>query len=169
PRSRRSLTVVEARGGGSVDAVDRLVAAVSYLLPLFDGIQYGRYLFMQFPVLEQALEPLFPLLRAYKSFPYASFVAFFVLYLTVVRNQSFSRYVRFNAMQAVVLDVLTIVPNLVERTFGPARGLGYSLLVSFYNTVFLFLVACFAYGVISCVLGRTPRLPFVADAADAQI
>ncbi|XP_024391888.1 protein TIC 20-v, chloroplastic [Physcomitrium patens] len=158
------------RGGGDrVNAAERVVAALGYFLPLFDGIQYGRYFFLQFPVAERLIAPLFPLLSAYKGFPFSNFIAFFGLYLAVVRNPSFSRYVRFNTMQAVVLDVLLIFPTLVERTFTPRGGIGFELLVIFYNTTFLFLVACFLFGVVSCILGKIPRLPLVAEAADQQV
>ncbi|KAJ7287923.1 hypothetical protein O6H91_05G127700 [Diphasiastrum complanatum] len=169
PRSCRRLTVKVKARGNSVEYTDRLVAALGYFLPFLDGVQYGRYLFMRFPVLESMLQPLFPLLQAYKSVPYANFVLFFSLYLAVVRNPSFSRYVRFNTMQAVVLDVLLTLPIIIERILSPRRGLGIQLLVIFYNSVFVFLVSCFVFGVVSCLLGKTPRLPFVADAADAQI
>lgn len=160
---------LQAGRGDTVNAAERIIAALGYLLPLFDGIQYGRYFFLQFPVAERLLTPLYPLLAAYKGFPYSNFIAFFALYLAVVRNPNFSRYVRFNTMQAVVLDVLLIFPTLVERTFTPRGGIGFELLVIFYNTVFLFLVACFVFGFISCLLGKTPRLPLVADAADQQV
>lgn len=164
-----SRGVVAQAGKNGIQAPERVIAALGYVLPFFDGIQYGRYFFLQYPVAESLLRPLYPLLSAYKGFPYSNFIAFFSLYLLVVRNPSISRYVRFNAMQAVVLDVLLILPTLVERTFAPRGGLGFELLVIFYNTVFLFLVACFLFGVVSCILGKTPRLPIVADAADAQV
>jgi len=168
-RHERLDVSAQAGRGDTVNAAERVIAALGYFLPLFDGIQYGRYLFLQFPVAERLLSPLFPLLAAYKGFPFSNFIAFFGLYLAVVRNPNFSRYVRFNSMQAVVLDVLLIFPTLVERTFTPRGGIGFELLVVFYNTVFLFLVACFAFGIISCLLGKTPRLPIVAEAADQQV
>jgi hypothetical protein len=48
-------------------------------------------------------------------------------------------------------------------------GPGLQVYISGYNTIFLFLFACVAYGVGSCLVGQTPRLPLVADAADAQV
>jgi uncharacterized membrane protein len=91
------------------------------------------------------------------------------LYLLVVNNQNYSRYVRFNCYQAILLDILLILPGLVERTFSPSSGVGLEFLVVFYNTVFLFIFACFLFGSVSCLLGKEPRLPVVADAADAQV
>jgi hypothetical protein len=167
-RHFHSVRMQAGRNEG-VNAAERVIAAIGYFLPFFDGIQYGRYFFLQYPAAERLLQPLFPLLQAYKSFPYSNFIAFFALYLAIVRNPRFSRYVRFNTMQAVVLDVLLIFPSLVERTFTPRGGIGFELLIIFYNTTFLFLLACFLFGVFSCLLGKTPRLPIVADAADVQV
>lgn len=73
-------------------------------------------------------------------------------------------------MQAVTLDVLLVVPLLLTRILSPGRGgLGYSLMIWGHNVVFLFSCICFVYGVVSCILGRTPYLPFVADAAGRQV
>ncbi|KAL6988844.1 Protein TIC 20-II, chloroplastic [Sarracenia purpurea var. burkii] len=151
-------------------ATDRLISTAAYFLPLFNGLQYGRFLLAQYPVLGAALEPILPLLALYRSVPYASFVAFFALYLGVVRNPRLSRYVRFNAMQAVVLDVLLVLPLLLQRIFNPGRaGMGYKLMVMGHNAVFVFVVFCFVYSLVFCVLGRTPYLPFVAEAAGRQL
>ena len=35
-----------------------------------------------------------------------SFAVFFAVYLGIINNQNFSRYCRFNAMQAVLLDIV---------------------------------------------------------------
>ena len=72
-------------------------------------------------------------------------------------------------MQAIVLDVLLILPGLVDSSFHPKGGIGLEALIVFYNTVFLYLVVCFFIGSGSCLLGKVPRLPLVADAADAQV
>ncbi|KAF5203260.1 Tic 20-v protein [Thalictrum thalictroides] len=153
----------------TVPATDRLVSSFAYFLPFFNGLQYGRYLLMKYPNLALVLEPIFPLLNIYRSVPYASFVCFFALYLGVVKNPSFSKYVRFNSMQAVVLDVLLSLPLLFQRVFSPGKGLGLKLLVMGYNSIFVFIVFSFLYSLGHCVLGRTPYLPLVAEAADRQL
>ncbi|KAL6346378.1 hypothetical protein AAG906_033174 [Vitis piasezkii] len=166
PRSRPSITMSYS----AVPATERLISAAAYCLPFFNGLQYGRFLLMQYPALGLVLEPILPILSLYRSIPYASFVAFFALYLGVVRNPSFSRFVRFNSMQAVVLDVLLVVPLLVNRIFNPGRaGVGFRLMVMGHNAIFVFVVACFLYSLGFCILGRTPYLPFVADAAGRQL
>lgn len=72
-------------------------------------------------------------------------------------------------MQAIVLDVLLIFPDLLERSFNPSDGFGLDLMMSFDSTVFLFLLVSLVYGSSSCLLGQLPRLPIVAEAADRQV
>ncbi|KAL5767190.1 hypothetical protein ACOSQ2_013973 [Xanthoceras sorbifolium] len=170
-----TMTRMSYKGGSgstpsTTPATDRLISAVAYTLPFFNSLQYGRYLFMQYPSLGVVFDPLLPLLGLYRSFPYASFVAFFALYLGIVRNPAFSRYVRFNSMQAVTLDVLLVVPLLLTRILSPGRaGIGFRVMVWGHNAVFVFSCFCFLYGLVSSLLGKTPYLPFVADAAGRQL
>jgi hypothetical protein len=154
----------------SPEPADRVLGALPYLIPLFDGLKYGKFFFLQFPAFARILGPLDPLIRLYFSFPFASLGIFFAVYLGIINNQNMSRYTRFNAMQAVLLDIILILPGLVERLFRPpTTGLGLQLYISTYNTVWLFVFFCVAYGVGACLSGQTPRLPFIAEAADQQI
>lgn len=168
--SRRKLEIVQAKGNNdSADGPDRLISAVCYFYPFFDGIQYGKYVITQFPPIQVLIQPLFPAIKVFKSFPLNGFLVFLTLYFVVVRNPNFSRYVRFNTMQAIGLDVLLIFPDLLERTFNPRDGLGLDLVMSLDSTVFLFLLVSLIYGSSSCLFGQLPRLPIVAEAADRQV
>ncbi|PKI50491.1 hypothetical protein CRG98_029096 [Punica granatum] len=159
----------QSKGSNSADAPDRLISAVCYFYPFFDGVQYGKYVVTQFSPIATLIQPLLPAIKAFKSFPFNGFLVFLTLYFVVVRNPNFSRYVRFNTMQAIVLDVLLIFPDLLERSFNPRDGVGLDLMMSLDSTVFLFLLVCLIYGSSSCLLGQVPRLPLVAEAADRQV
>ncbi|XP_047965950.1 protein TIC 20-v, chloroplastic-like [Salvia hispanica] len=164
-------------------AIDRKSLTLGFLLVLlglpqrktrksnrfFDGVQYGKYILTQFTPFQALIQPLVPAIRVFKSFPFNGFLVFLTLYFVVVRNQNFSRYVRFNTMQAIVLDVLLIFPDLLERTFNPRDGVGLDVLMSLDSTVFLFLLVSLIYGSSACLLGNLPRLPIVAEAADRQV
>ncbi|XP_023553383.1 protein TIC 20-v, chloroplastic [Cucurbita pepo subsp. pepo] len=170
-RRRRILTVRSSgdRDNNTADGPDRLISAICYFYPFFDGVQYGKYVITQYAPFQVLIQPLVPAIRVFKSFPFNGFLVFLTLYFVVVRNPNFSRYVRFNIMQAIVLDVLLIFPDLLERSFNPRGGLGLDLVMSLDSTVFLFLLICLIYGSSSCLLGQVPRLPIVADAADRQV
>jgi len=165
---RRTLTV-QSRGNNNdlqIDPSDRLISAITYFYPFFDGIQYGKYVINQFTPLQTLIQPLVPSIRAFNSIPFNGFLVFITLYFVVVRNPNFSRYVRFNTMQAIVLDTLLIIPDLVVRGFNPRDGIGLDLLMSLDSTVFLYLLVCLIYGSSSCLFGQVPRLPIVAEAAE---
>jgi hypothetical protein len=59
----------------------------------------GKFFLLQFPQVGALFVPLEPLLRVYFSFPLAGLIVFFAVYIGIINNQSFGRYVRFNAMQ----------------------------------------------------------------------
>ncbi|KAJ4981563.1 hypothetical protein NE237_032400 [Protea cynaroides] len=165
----RRLISAQSNGSNSADPQDRLISAVCYFYPFFDGIQYGKYVITQFSPIQVLIQPLVPAIRVFKGFPLNGFLVFLTLYFVVVRNPNFSRYVRFNTMQAIVLDVLLIFPDLVERSFNPREGFGLDLVMSLDSTVFLFLLVCLIYGSTSCLFGQVPRLPIVAEAAERQV
>ncbi|EXB36063.1 hypothetical protein L484_018220 [Morus notabilis] len=168
PRPRTQI-ISQSKGSNSADPPDRIISAICYFYPFFDGVQYGKYVITQFSPIQALIQPLVPAIRVFKSFPFNGFLVFLTLYFVVVRNSKFSRYVRFNTMQAIVLDVLLIFPDLLERSFNPRDGLGLDLMMSLDSTVFLFLLVCLIYGSSSCLLGQLPRLPIVAEAAERQV
>ncbi|KAK9819548.1 hypothetical protein WJX74_009907 [Apatococcus lobatus] len=173
PRQQKTRFVTQARRGGSSDGIDyadRAIASLPYLVPLFDGLKYGKFVFMQYPIFMRFLAPLDPLVRLYFGFPFASLIVFFAIYSGIVQNQSFSRYVRYNGMQSILLDILLILPSLLERVFPtPMGGPGLQIFIQIYNTIFLFVFICVSYGIGSCLLGKTPRLPLISDAANQQV
>ncbi|KAF5730472.1 protein TIC 20-v chloroplastic [Tripterygium wilfordii] len=168
-RRLSSITAKNNGGNDTADAPDRIISAVCYFYPFFDGIQYGKYVITQFSPIQTLIQPLVPAIRVFKSFPFNGFLVFLTLYFVVVRNRNFSRYVRFNTMQAIVLDVLLIFPDLLKRTFNPRGRLGLDLVMSLDSTVFLFLLISLIYGSSTCLLGQVPRLPIVAEAAERQV
>ncbi len=152
---------------GSTTVRDRIFACLPYLLPLIDGFAFGnKYLFAQFPVLQLFYLPLVPLMQIY-SLPFASLVIFFALYLGVVRNENISHFIRFNAMQAILLDIVLMLCDLVLRIFeGPQVAF---IAETLYNMVFLGAFAAFVYAVVQSLLGRHAEIPPLSDAVYMQV
>ncbi|KAI8464447.1 MAG: hypothetical protein J3K34DRAFT_491508 [Monoraphidium minutum] len=174
PRARRALLVAarySSYRSPAPSASDRVLAAVPFLLPFLDAFSYGRFLFYQFPAVARAVSPLAPLLSLYHSVPFAALVCFFGIYIGIVNNQALSRYVRFSAMQAVLLDILLVLPRLLEQLVSPPTTAGAALqaYIGAQNTIWVAVAACVAFGAGGALLGKEARIPFVADAAEAQI
>ena len=152
---------------GSTTVSDRIFACLPYLLPLIDGLAFGQFLFEQFPVLKLLFIPLAPLIQIY-SLPFASLVIFFALYLGVVRNENISHFIRFNAMQAILLDIVLMLSGLVLEGFGQVIQMQF-ITQTLNNMLFLGVVAAFFYAVVQSALGRYAEIPPLSDAVYMQV
>ena len=152
---------------GSATVSDRIFASLPYLLPLVDGVIYGRYLFSQFPALSIVFVPLIPLVQLNNT-PFVSLIIFFALFLLVIRNENISHFIRFNAMQAILLDIVIFLVSLLLRILAPVPGVEFAI-ETLSNTLFLGIVAAFVYSVAQSLLGRYAEIPAISDAVRMQV
>ncbi|CAO5012954.1 Tic20 family protein [Microcystis aeruginosa] len=155
---------------GSTDTKDRIFAALVYLLPLYSAFAFGIFIFQQIPFLGAALAiVLTPLAFLYSSLgSFGSLIIFFVLFFAVVRNPRISHFIRFNTMQAILIDILVYLLGLVLGFV--ARGLGGNLLVeTLFNVVFLGAFAACVYSIIQSVIGKYADIPTISEAAYSQV
>ncbi|WP_330202533.1 Tic20 family protein [Cyanobacterium sp. DS4] len=151
----------------STDWKDRLFASLVYLFPLYYALEFGSFLFGQFPFLQLIVIPLYPLILI-NQIPFGGFILFIVLFAAVVRNARISHFIRFNTMQAILIDILLILVGLVFNVI--FRGLGTSLLTeTISNALFLgTLVAC-CYGIFQSASGKYAEMPTISEAAYSQV
>ena len=155
---------------GSTDTKDRIFAALVYLLPLYSAFAFGIFIFQQIPFLGAALAiALYPLAFLYSSLgSFGSLIIFFVLFLAVVRNPRISHFIRFNTMQAILIEILVYLLGLVLGFV--ARGLGANLVVeTLFNVVFLGAFAACVYSIIQSVIGKYADIPTISEAAYSQV
>jgi hypothetical protein len=155
---------------GSTDTKDRIFAALVYLLPLYSAFAFGIFIFQQIPFLGAALAiVLTPLAFLYSSLgSFGSLIIFFVLFFAVVRNPRISHFIRFNTMQAILIDILVYLLGLLLGFV--ARGLGANLVVeTLFNVVFLGAFAACVYSIIQSVIGKYADIPTISEAAYSQV
>ncbi|MEC4983962.1 MAG: Tic20 family protein [Oscillatoria sp. PMC 1068.18] len=153
---------------GSIDIKDKIFGALAYLLPLIVAFPFGVSLLAQFPVLSIIYLPLAPLLSLYYGFQFASLIIFFVLFLAVVRNERISHFIRFNTMQAILIDILLFLVALVLGVIG--RGLQGSLLLeTLNNVVFLGTLAACGYSIVQSLRGQYAEIPQLSEAVYSQV
>ena len=153
---------------GSTEPKDRFFAALPYLLPLIDVLPFGNFLLRQFPFLAFIFLPIKPLIDIYYGFPFAGIIIFFVLFLAVVRNSNISHFIRFNALQAILIDILLILVRLVSGFL--LGGIGIGLLTeTLYNVAFLGGLAACLYAIVQSALGRYAEIPTISEAAYSQL
>ncbi|MCU0526576.1 MAG: hypothetical protein MUF72_17330 [Elainella sp. Prado103] len=151
---------------GSVTPQDRVFACLPYLLPLVDGLMFASPFLNQFPFLQPIFLPLL-ILRPLTAFPFG-LIIFFALFLLVIRNENISHFVRFNTMQAILLDIVLILCSLVLSLFGNPLQAGF-LLEILFNVVFLGMLASVIYSVVQSALGRYAEIPTLSDAVYMQV
>jgi len=154
---------------GSTTVKERIFACLPYLLPLVEGLMFGSFLFQQVPALRLLFVPLAPVILLYSSIPFAGLIVFFALFMLVVRNEKIAHFIRFNTMQAILIDIVLILCSLVLRSIvQPLPGTAFAVEI-LSNTIFLGLIAAVGYAVVQSAIGRYAEIPAISDAVHMQV
>jgi len=148
---------------------DRICAALVYLIPLYDGITYGHFLFAQFPFLTYLKYLLIPLAIVYSLIPFGlgSLLVFIALFAGVVRNEKIPHFIRFNTMQAILISILLALISLIYDVILQPLIQGF-LAEVLYNTIFLGVLAMVGYSVVQSARGLYAEMPLISEASYLQ-
>ena len=146
----------------------RLLAALAYLLPWSDALPFGQGLFGLFPALQWLRLPALPLMLLQQAVPFGGFVLFLVLFLAVVRNARVPYLIRFNVLQAILIDILLILVSLVFSVLLAPLGAGFALR-TLSNTVFLGALLLVAFAVVQSLRGQEAEVPSLSEAVRMQL
>ncbi|MBL1211319.1 Tic20 family protein [Geminocystis sp. GBBB08] len=151
----------------TTDWKDKLFGALVYFFPLYTALNFGVFLFQQFPILTLIEIPLIPL-AIINQIPFGGFILFIVLFSAVVRNSRISHFIRFNTMQSILMEILLILISLIFNILLGALS-GSLIIETIYNTIFIgTLVACI-YGMLQSASGKYPEFPLITEAASGQV
>ncbi|BAZ32615.1 hypothetical protein NIES4074_51210 [Cylindrospermum sp. NIES-4074] len=153
---------------GSTIASDRIFACLPYLLPLVEGVAFGGFLFAQFPILNIVFLPVLLLSGIYKGIPFAGIIIFFALFLLVVRNEKISHFIRFNTMQAILIDIVIFLCFLLLKAVRSVPGTSFAI-QTLETTLFIGIVAAVVYSVIQSLSGRYAEIPTLSEAVYMQV
>ncbi|MUG95909.1 hypothetical protein F7734_27580 [Scytonema sp. UIC 10036] len=153
---------------GSTTVSDRLFACLPYLLPLIAALVFGMSLFREFPALAVLFLPLQPVLAIYGILgPYSELIIFFLLFFLVVRNERIAHFIRFNTMQALLLDIVAYLCGILLRLVA-LPGVAFAA-QTLSTTIFLGIVAAVVYSVVQSLMGRYAEIPAISDAVYMQV
>ncbi|AFW93189.1 Tic20 family protein [Dolichospermum sp. UHCC 0684] len=153
---------------GSTTFPDRIFACLPYLLPLIEVFAFGQFLMNDFPLLGLIFLPLLPLLRIYYGVRYAGMIIFFALWLLVVRNEKINHFIRFNTMQAIILDIVIFLCSILTDIVKLVPGSGFAM-QTLYTTIFMGIVAAVVYSVAQSLMGKYAEIPAISDAVHMQV
>ena len=152
---------------GDIPWWQRLLALLAYLLPWSDALPFGESLDNIFPALQWLVVPAIPLLLLENSVPFGGFLLFMVLLLAVVRNPRIPYFLRFNVLQAILLDIVLVVLSLAFQLLrlGSLGFAGRTLA----NTVFLVIFVLLLFAVVQCIRGKEADVPSLSEAVRMQL
>jgi uncharacterized membrane protein len=155
--------------------LDRILAALPYILPIMSGLNYGAQLVTQFPILRFLLLPLAPFIIAYSTLqsipfigPFFGLIVFFALILLVVRNENISRFIRFNTMQALLLSIILAVCGLILSLLDPSV-FGALLSNTLANVLFLGMLISVGFSLVQTFRGLYAEIPTISEAVHMQV
>jgi hypothetical protein len=101
----------------------------------------------------------------HRGIPFLAFGVFLALYLLVVKNDKISPFIRFNTNQALLLDIVLVLPQLLS---GANSGglIPVSVIEVLSTAVFYAMSLAISYSVINNLKGDLPDdIPGISDSA----
>ena len=151
----------------------RLLALLPYSLTWSDALPFGRDLFGNFPSLNALRLPAMPALLVQNlgsmgGMNLGGLLLFVLLFAAVVRNPKVPYTIRFNTLQALMLDILLVVIGLVFQLLQSLLG-GGLLFRTLANTVFLGTLLILLFTVVQVLRGKEADLPTLSEAVRMQL
>ena len=140
--------------------LQRISSIFLYTLPLKASIPFGYYLFYKYSFLKILLLLTFPIAIIEKSLPFGSFLLFIILFAGLARNPNIPYFVRYNACQALLIDIALIIISYFLRIF-PIVEIG--------SFIFIFTLCIFIYSISKCIYGVEPEIPLISKSVRMQI
>ncbi len=149
-------------------AIERILGIFIYLLPWSDSLGFGWHLFEIFPWLQILALPAAPFLILKQTIPFGSLLLFFLLFIGVIRNQNVSYFIRFNTLQAILLDIIIVLLNYAFRII--ILPIGNSLIIrTFSSTLLVGMLTILIFVIIEVIQGNEPDLPGISQAVRIQL
>jgi len=146
----------------------RFFSALLYIIPLSDALNYGYALFTDIPFLKLIIYPVLPVLYIQQILPFGGIVIFLFLLLGIAKNKELSYFMRYNAMQVILLKLALII-------FGYLNLLVMQILnniISLQNIetiIFIITLSIVIFAIIQCLRGIEADLPGISSATKMQI
>ena len=133
------------------------------------SIPFGDYLFAKYYFLEVIISYLtLPInliegtLRDGGLGSFSGLLIFFGLFAGVVRNPKVPYFIRFNACQALLLNISLLIITYILEIF----SLSLPALISI---IFIAFFSIFIFSVFQCIYGVEPEIPLISKSVRIQI
>ena len=146
----------------------KILGVLLYMIPWADCLNFGNHLYVKYPFTQIIQIPAIPIILIERSIPFGNLLLFLAIFIGLVRNTKISYFLRFNALQSLLINIGIIIVNFIfEIIFSPFLN---SLIIRTFSSTLLFsLFAVIVYCVWSCTQGNEPDLPIISEATKMQL
>ena len=118
----------------------RILGVLLYMIPWSDSITFGNHLYIKYPFIQIIQLPAIPIILIGRSIPFGSLLLFLAIFFGLVRNSKVSYFLRFNALQSLLINIGIIILSFIfEIIFSPflntliIRTFSSTLLISIFS------------------------------------
>jgi cytochrome bd-type quinol oxidase subunit 1 len=111
--------------------------------------------------------PILPIALLEQAVPFGGLVLFLVLFLAVVRNNKVPYVIRFNVLQAILIDIVVVLVTLAFQVLqlGALDFVGKTL----SNTVFIGVLVLVLFAIVQNLRGKEADIPSLSEAVRMQL
>ena len=147
---------------------EKITSILIYIVPWAAAMPFGRYLFLDFPIFKILLIPSIPILILQKLIPLGNLILFILLFLIVIKNPKASFFLKFNTLQAILINILIIIISFISQIL--IQPFENSLLLqTFSSTVLISIISILVFSIIKCIQGKEAEIPLISEAVRIQI
>ena len=146
----------------------KLLGILLYMIPWADCLTFGNHLYIKYPFTQIIQIPAIPIILIERSLPFGNLLLFLAIFIGIVRNNKVSYFLRFNALQSLLINIGIIIINFVFQIF--FSPFGNTLIIrTFSSTLLISLFSIITYCTWSCLKGNEPDLPGISQATKMQL
>ena len=146
----------------------RILGILLYLIPWADGLAFGNHLYIKYPLTQIIQIPAIPIIIIERSIPFGNLLLFLAIYIGLVRNNKISYFLRFNALQSLLINIGIIIINFIFQIFfNPFKSL--LIIRTFSSTILISIFLIITYCVWFCIKGDKPNIPGISQATKMQL
>ena len=146
----------------------KILGALLYIIPWADCLIFGNHLYIKYPFSQIIQIPAIPILLIERSIPFGNLLLFLGIFIGLVKNNKVSYFLRFNALQSLLMNIGIIIISFIFQIF--LSPFGNSLIIrTLSSTLLLSSLAIITYCIWSCTQGNEPSLPGISEATKMQL
>ena len=147
---------------------EKILGILLYMIPWADCLTFGNHLYLKYPFIQILQVPAIPIILLERSIPFGNLLLFLAIFIGLVRNNKVSYFLRFNALQSLLINIGIIIINFIFQIF--FSPFGNSLIIrTFSSTLLISIFSIITFCVWSCTQGNEPNLPVISEATKMQL